>query len=91
MKNWILCRSTQTEIQVISKIHPTLQQARLLTHEFLRNDMIKNALNISSNFVTATMKISIFIIIIFFHPRLAAFLYGQKYRLVTEILGFRLG
>ena len=37
------------------------------------------------------MKISIFIIIIFFHPRPAAFLYGQKYRLVTESLGFRLG
>lgn len=81
----------QTEIRVISKIHPTLQQARFSAHEFLQNDMFKNALNIFSNFVTATMKISIFIITIFFHPRPAAFLYGQKYRLVTESLGFRLG
>ena len=82
----------QTEIQVISKIHPTLQQARFSAHEFLQNDMFKNALNIFSNFVTATMKISIFInIFFFFHPWPAAFLYGQKYRLVTESLGFRLG
>lgn len=62
----------QTEIRVISKIHPTLQQARFSAHEFLQNDMFKNALNIFSNFVTATMKIPIFIIIIFFHPRPAA-------------------
>lgn len=55
----------QTEIRVISKIHPTLQQARFSAHQFLQNDMFKNALNMFSNFVTAKMKISIFIIIIF--------------------------